>query len=257
MSSTVGKGSQVNEALSPFTYWILPGSLPDSLEMLGDESDMERGVLHIVAPAQDHPAAQHSYLPVQAIPQGMAKPDLVAEVFDGPVHLTTLHFCTLWRVRLNEEDLQIFERVSFPEPHLAMLYNRQERLEVCPSCHRLHRRACVLTGTKSLEQALILTGLALRVHEGYVYLVSGELATSLGDMQFRGRAYWYAITGLHGLQACYGFSPKFSKLDQCSRFLAERKVPPHEGWLAVTEPLVFAPYLRHWLRSVHNDQDTR
>ncbi len=235
---------------SPFTYQILPGSPLAPLELLGDESDMERAVLHIAIPAQDRQLrnAQHAYLPVQAIPQGMAKPDLVAEVYDGTLLLTTLHFCTLWHVQLNEAELQTFERVSFPKPHLAVLYNQQERLEVCPSCHRLHRHACSLAGTKSLEQALILSGLALCVREGYVYLVSGELAASLADTQFRGRAYWYAITGLHGLEACYGRSPSFSKLDQCRQFLAERKVPLQQGWMAVEEPLVFAPYLRYSMR---------
>lgn len=245
-ADAAGKGSPFNEMQSPFTYRILPGSPLAPLELLGDESDMERGVLHTAAdPARE---LQHGYLPVQAVSQGMAKPDLVAEVYAGSVRLTTLHFCTLWRVYLNEAGLQTFERVSFPEPHLAALYNRQERLEVCPSCHRLHRHACVLTGTKSLEQALVLTGLALCVHEGYVYLVSGEPTGALARTMFQGKVYWYAITRLQGLQWCYGFSPPHLKLEQCHRYLAERKVPLQQGWMAVEEPLVFAPYLRHWLR---------
>lgn len=226
------------------------------LSLLGDERDMERAVLHIGASTQDEQQriAKHAYLPVQAIPQGMAKPDVVAEVFDGPVLLTTLHFCTAWTMGTlgqRRQDLaegQTFERVSFPSLQHAVLYNRQERLEVCLSCHRLHRHTCGLAGTRSLEHALILTGLALCVCEGYVYLVSGEPTGPLASTRFRGRVYWYAITGLQGLQSCYGFSPTHLKLEQCNRYLAERAVPLRNGWMAVEEPIMCAPFLHHWMR---------
>jgi hypothetical protein len=250
---TAGNETRDNGLPAAFTYRILPGSMlapSESLSLLGDERDMERAVLLVspTTPAQQNSVARYTCLPMQAIPQGMAVPDLVAEVYDGMEHLTTLHFCTLWRVVPNDADLLCFERVSFPRPQLASLYNRQERLHVCPSCHRLHRHACALIGTKSLEQALVLTGLALSVHDGYVYLVSGEMRVTAVDTLFHGKVYWYAITGLAGLQACYGFTPAFTKLELCTKFLVGRAVPVQEGWTAVEEPLSFLPSLRHTMR---------
>src|SRR5579859_3145029 len=106
-------------ALSRFRYSICSApalNLPiNGLMMVGDAQDMERGVLLI--------EEYLHYLPVQAIPQGMAEPDLIVDVADGSEILTTLHFCTIWHSIQQDRNAETWERVSFPTESLAFLYN--------------------------------------------------------------------------------------------------------------------------------------
>ena len=81
------------------TYCILSApvlAIPvEGIVFLGEPRDLERGVLHLIAP--DQKVVRYPYIPVQAIPQGMAEPDLIVEVSDGNQILTTLHYGTIWR----------------------------------------------------------------------------------------------------------------------------------------------------------------
>ncbi len=143
-------------AVSGFSYHIrsAPALRVEGLTMVGDARDMERGVLHLVSPSHAR------YLPVQAIPQEMAEPDLIVDVADGSEILTTLHFCTIWRGM--DRNPETWEHISFPQQQLAFLYN-DIRLSLCQVCQRLHKYSCVLdqqTNT-SLTQALVESGLAM------------------------------------------------------------------------------------------------
>jgi hypothetical protein len=119
---------------------------PERLLFMNDTSDLERGVLLLAETTlaqAPHLLARFPYLPVQAIPQGSCTPDLIVEFWDGVEQLTTLHFCTIWRGMQSRVDPTSWQRISYPRPQLAMIYN-QQRLALCPYCLHLHRSTCLL-----------------------------------------------------------------------------------------------------------------
>lgn len=224
---------------------------PASCRLWGDEHDMERGVLYI-PPAQIslyQEYVKRSYVPVQAIPQDMAKPDVIAEIYSGDEHVTTLHFCAAWhRVQQNDQRWR-WERLSFSQMAGVMQYYQaipriKNYLSICPSCFRLHQpyAICPLTEPMSLAEALSITGLALRVYRGTVYFVSWNPYAPLHGSLWHGNISWYAITRLGGLQACDAPLYPFVEMEEGKHFLAAQNVPLEEGWIAVDErPDIFLP----------------
>ncbi len=213
--------------------------------------DMERAVLFIPPStlAQRQNYAKYSYLPVQAVPQGMTNPDLIADVLDSHGELlTTLHFCSIWhKVQRNNRPWR-WERISFRSlEDLAHYYqvipDTLDRLNVCPSCRRLHflyHFSCPFLDPVSLDEALTTTGLALRVHGGEVYLVSWNPYAPLYGGRWHGKIVWHAITRVHGLQAYDQLPCMFVEMEAGKCFLSARNVPLNEGWIAVDErPNIF------------------
>lgn len=119
---------------------------PESLIMLTDAHDLERGIVLfaetlLAGCPQLH--ARYPYLPVQAVPEGVLTPDLIVELWDGAERLATRPFCTIWRGMQRSANPATWERVSYPTPQLALEYNRT-RLSLCPYCWHLHRQTCLV-----------------------------------------------------------------------------------------------------------------
>jgi len=227
------KGSVMEESsFHCLTYRILMTAFAvpcARLALIGDSEDMERGVLRIDPPSSE--IAHFGFLPVQAIPHGMCAPDLIVDVLDAGQLLTTLHFCTIWRGMQRSDNPQDWERISFPNLHQAMHYNRR-RLILCPFCHRLHPFLCLaeaMAAPTSLWSVLQATGLALRAHVDGLYLV---VCRPVRGEQRTGIVFRYAILPSVGLQRIPGVS--FRQIESCYRYLAERAVPL-DGWLPVRE----------------------
>lgn len=215
--------------VSGFSYSIRSApalNLPiDGLTMVGDARDMERGVLHLVS------HAKYPYLPVQAIPQGMAKPDLVVDVADGPEILTTLHFCTIWRGMQRDPNPENWERISFPKLQMALLYN-DARLSLCRVCQRLHKYSCVIDqqANMSMKQVIAANGLEICVSGKYVYLIAwSEDHPLYGDL-FHGTIYRYAAIPTLGLQEYPQY--EFVRMVSCTQYLIELGVSLDAGWQA-------------------------
>lgn len=231
-----------NDAPNGFQYHIHSASghihVPvHAMTMVGHAHDMERGVLRIAQPD----SGEVRYFPVQAIPQGMAKPDLVADVSDDGQLLTTLHFCVVYQVQELSAIEKVWRSVSFSEQRQALLYN-DARLSLCPKCSFLHKYPCVDTVRDrtagcpypttgwSLDQALVGSRMALCAHGGDTYLVIEEASSY--------KLYCYSISRFYGLQR--SSTTSFYSLPDLQGELKYRGVPLFLGWQSVdTSPPVF------------------
>ena len=222
------------DTINGFTYRIRAActlAFPVAgLSMVGDEGDMERGVLHTPSSSS---IARHSYLPVQAVPEGVVTPDLIVDVFDGERILTTLHFCTIWRGMQRNVHPETWERVSFPKRRQALIYNK-DRLSFCHACRHLHTYHCQLAVPQAetrLLRALAEHGLAMCLSGGYVYLVACNDDRPLPADQSHGVLHRYALSATLGLQG--GSTYTFTRLSHCIDSLTTLGVSPQVEWHTV------------------------
>lgn len=208
----------------------------DGASLLEDEHLIERAIL-IIAPAvhgSGQSYAPRPYIPMLAIPQGMAEPDVIADVYHLGRHMTTLHFSAIWNRAQRDGRPRAWERVSFQHLDEARRYFRdlpctRDALSLCPTCSHFHAGACLSTEPTSLSDALGVTGLALCLHRGTVYLVAWNPLAPAG--QWPGSIYWHLVSRAGGLDACPA-PYTFADLASGSHFLRMRNILLESGWIA-------------------------